>query len=109
MEELLEEVFSVGFVPNIKDKLTLQESPDTAVRRVGDWCEMAASLRDSSVGIRVYSQPRERERERERESAGRQLRHAEVGNCGRNSTGTQRKGNIAVGSCYQATASEGCD
>jgi hypothetical protein len=44
--ELLEEVFSVWSVPRIynEEQLQLQESLETAVRRVGGWCEMAASL-----------------------------------------------------------------
>jgi hypothetical protein len=28
------------------------ESPETAVRRIGDWCEMAASLRGHEPGNR---------------------------------------------------------
>jgi hypothetical protein len=47
MEELLEEVFSIGSVPMLynEDKLPLRDSLDTAVRSVGGWCEVVASLR----------------------------------------------------------------
>jgi hypothetical protein len=46
IEELLEDVFSVESVPRLynEDQLPLRDSPETAVRRVGGWCEMAASL-----------------------------------------------------------------
>jgi hypothetical protein len=38
--------FSVGSMPRLcNDQMPLQESPEMAVRRVGGWCEMAASLR----------------------------------------------------------------
>jgi hypothetical protein len=44
----LEAVFSVRSVskPCSEDQLPLRESLETAVRRVGVWCEMAASLRE---------------------------------------------------------------
>jgi hypothetical protein len=43
----MEAMFSVRFVPRLynEDRLPLRDSPDTAGRRVGDWCEMAANLR----------------------------------------------------------------
>jgi hypothetical protein len=46
IEELFKEVFSVRSVPRLynEDHLPLRESPETAFRRVGGWCEMAASL-----------------------------------------------------------------
>jgi hypothetical protein len=46
MEELLASVFSVQFVsmPYTEKQLRLRESLETAVRKVGDWCEMAACL-----------------------------------------------------------------
>jgi hypothetical protein len=46
MEMLLEAVFSVRSVPRLynEGQLPLEKSLETAVRRVGDWCEMAASL-----------------------------------------------------------------
>jgi hypothetical protein len=46
IEELLEAVFSVKSVPRLfnEGQLPLEESLETAVRRVGDWCEMAISL-----------------------------------------------------------------
>jgi hypothetical protein len=46
MNELLEVVFSVRSVPRLYNEGQLPlESHVTAVRRVGGWCEMAASLR----------------------------------------------------------------
>jgi hypothetical protein len=47
----------VESVPRLcnKDQLPLQESPETAVIRVGGWCEIAASLRGSVPGIRGTS------------------------------------------------------
>jgi hypothetical protein len=45
-EELFEPGFSVRSVPKLynEEQLRLQDSLETAVRRVGGWCEMAASL-----------------------------------------------------------------
>jgi hypothetical protein len=45
-EELLSAVFSVRSVLRLynEDQLPLEESPETAVRRVGGWCETAACL-----------------------------------------------------------------
>jgi hypothetical protein len=45
-EELLEVVFSVWSMSGLynEDQLPLRESHETAVRKVGGWCEMAASL-----------------------------------------------------------------
>jgi hypothetical protein len=50
--ELLGEVFSVWSMLRLynKGQLPLEESPETAVRRPGGWCEMAASLGISGVG-----------------------------------------------------------
>jgi hypothetical protein len=41
----LEAMFSVLPVPRLynDDQLPLRQRPETAVRRVGGWCEMAAS------------------------------------------------------------------
>jgi hypothetical protein len=49
--ELLEVVFSVRSVPRLcnEGQLPLEECVETAVRRVGGWCEMAASLGVSVV------------------------------------------------------------
>jgi hypothetical protein len=46
IEELLEVIFSVRSVLRLynEGKLPLEKSVETAVRRVGGWCEMAASL-----------------------------------------------------------------
>jgi hypothetical protein len=57
IEELLEVVFSVRSVPRLyKEKqLQLRESLETVVKRVGGWCEMAASLRGREPGIRGIS------------------------------------------------------
>jgi hypothetical protein len=51
IEELLEAVFCVRSVPRLynEDQLRLRESSETAVRRIGGWCEMAASLGASGV------------------------------------------------------------
>jgi hypothetical protein len=38
-----------------EDHLPLRDSPETAVRRVGDWCEMAASLRGRELESRGTS------------------------------------------------------
>jgi hypothetical protein len=45
IEELVEAVVSVRSVPRLynEDQLPLDESLETAVRRIGGWCEMAAS------------------------------------------------------------------
>jgi hypothetical protein len=45
-KEVLEEVFSVRSMPRLynEDQLPSEESLETAVRRVGGWCEMAANL-----------------------------------------------------------------
>jgi hypothetical protein len=50
-DEQLEAVFSVRPVPSLynEEKLRLRENLETAVRRVGGWCEMAASLGVSLV------------------------------------------------------------
>jgi hypothetical protein len=44
--ERLGKVFSVRSVPRLynEEQLRLRESLETAVRRVGGWCEMAGSL-----------------------------------------------------------------
>jgi hypothetical protein len=60
IQELLETVFSVRFVPRRykEDQLlspVRRESPETAVTRVGSWCEMAVSLRVREPGIRGTS------------------------------------------------------
>jgi hypothetical protein len=46
IKELVQAVFSVRSVPRLynKGQLPLAESLETAVRRVGGWCEMAVSL-----------------------------------------------------------------
>jgi hypothetical protein len=51
LEELLVAVFSVRSVPRLynEDQLPLEESLETAVRKVGDWCAMAAGQVDSVV------------------------------------------------------------
>jgi hypothetical protein len=53
-EELLGAAFSARSVPTLcnEKQLRLRESLETAVRRVGDWCEMAASLRGREPGSR---------------------------------------------------------
>jgi hypothetical protein len=38
-----------------EDQLSLREGPETAVRRVGGWCETAASLRGRDPGGRGTS------------------------------------------------------
>jgi hypothetical protein len=57
MEQLLEAVSSVRSVPMFsnEDQLSLRQSLETAVRRVGGWCEMAASLREIEPGSRRTS------------------------------------------------------
>jgi hypothetical protein len=44
--------FSVLSVPGLynEDQLPLRDRPETAVTRVGDWCEMVASLRGTCPG-----------------------------------------------------------
>jgi hypothetical protein len=51
IEELLEVVFPVRSSPRLynEDQLQLETSLQTAVRRIGGWCEMAASLGVSRV------------------------------------------------------------
>jgi hypothetical protein len=51
MEELLGEVFSIRFVPRlyIEEQLQLQGNLETAMRRVGGWCEMAVVLEVSQL------------------------------------------------------------
>jgi hypothetical protein len=46
IEELLREAFSMRSVPRLcnEEQLRLRESIEPAMRRVGGWCEMAASL-----------------------------------------------------------------
>jgi hypothetical protein len=46
IKELLGVVFSLRSVPMLynEEQPPLEESLETAVRRVGGWCEMAASL-----------------------------------------------------------------
>jgi hypothetical protein len=50
-------VFSVPSVPGLynEDQLPLRDSLETRVRRVGGWCEMAASLRGLEPGSRGTS------------------------------------------------------
>jgi hypothetical protein len=57
IEKLLEPLFSVRSVPMLYnlDQLPLQGSLETPVRRVGDWYEMAASLRGHKPGSRETS------------------------------------------------------
>jgi hypothetical protein len=45
-EELLEAVFYVRSVPRLynEGQMPLEEGLETAVRRVGGWCQMAVSL-----------------------------------------------------------------
>jgi hypothetical protein len=53
----LEAVFSVRSVPRLYNEghLALRESSETAVRRVGDWWEMAVSMRGREPGSREMS------------------------------------------------------
>jgi hypothetical protein len=62
MEKLLEAVFFVRAVKRLynEEQLPLWESPETAVRRVGGWCEMAASLRGREPRSRGTSTVRSR-------------------------------------------------
>jgi hypothetical protein len=57
LEQLLEAVFSVWPMPSLckEGQLPLRESLETAVRRVGGWCEMAASLHGCEPGSRRLS------------------------------------------------------
>jgi hypothetical protein len=57
IEEVLEEGFSVRSVPRLynEDQWPERESAETAFRRAGDWCEMAASLRGREAGNRGFS------------------------------------------------------
>jgi hypothetical protein len=54
---IMEEMFPVRFVLRLynEDQLPLRVSLETAVRRVGCWCEMAASLRGREPGSRGTS------------------------------------------------------
>jgi hypothetical protein len=54
---IMEAVFTVWSVPRLynEGQLPLRESPETAVRREGGWCEMAASLRGHEPGSRGTS------------------------------------------------------
>jgi hypothetical protein len=51
VEEMLEAVFSVRYVPRLYNEvqLPLDESLEPEVRRVGGWCEMATRLVVSGV------------------------------------------------------------
>jgi hypothetical protein len=51
IEELLEAVLSMRFVPGLYNdcQLPLEECLETAMRRIGGWCEMAVSLGVSGV------------------------------------------------------------
>jgi hypothetical protein len=63
--ELLENVFSVRSMPRLYNEAQLLivvgpsrvrvESLETAIKRVGGWCEMAASLRGGESGSRGTS------------------------------------------------------
>jgi hypothetical protein len=46
IEELLESVLTVWSVPRLynEEQLPLEKSIETALKRVGGWCETAASL-----------------------------------------------------------------
>jgi hypothetical protein len=57
MEKVLEAVFSVLSMPRLynEDQLPLRDSLETAVRKVGGWCKMAASLRGREPGSRGMS------------------------------------------------------
>jgi hypothetical protein len=54
---IMEETFSVPSLPGLynEDQLQLRVSLETAVRRVGGLCEMAASLREREPGSRGTS------------------------------------------------------
>jgi hypothetical protein len=81
---IMEETFSVRSVPGLynEDQLPLRESIETAVGRVGGWCEMTASLRARGLGSRGTSTL---------ELVVRSEKLvAEAGD----SSGTQRKGNV---------------
>jgi hypothetical protein len=51
IDELLEELFPVRSVPILYNELPLQDSLQTAVRRIRSWCQMAASLGVSSETV----------------------------------------------------------
>jgi hypothetical protein len=53
IEELLEAVFSLKSVPRLYNEghLLLERRLQTALRTVGGWCEMAARLGVSGVGL----------------------------------------------------------
>jgi hypothetical protein len=89
LEELLEAVFSARSVPRLykynEDQLSLLTSSETAVSRVGGWCEMASVSQSVSQSVLVES-----ESGVDRRSAGSQLRVA-VAEAG-DSSGTPRKG-----------------
>jgi hypothetical protein len=57
IEEWLKVVFSARSMPRLckKDQLLLRDGPETAVRRLGGWCEMAASLQEHKPGCRGLS------------------------------------------------------
>jgi hypothetical protein len=57
IEEIMGAVFSVRSVPWLynEDQLKLRESLKMAVRKGGDWCEIAASLRGRESGSRGTS------------------------------------------------------
>jgi hypothetical protein len=72
IEELLEAVFSVLSVPRLynEGQLSLRKSPETAVIRVGSWCEIVTSLRGREPGAEdrplledVTKQSKDRDRE----------------------------------------------
>jgi hypothetical protein len=48
----MEETFSVRSVPRLynQDQPLLGDNPETAVRRLGTWCEVAVSLRGMNSG-----------------------------------------------------------
>jgi hypothetical protein len=57
IEELFEAMFSVRSVPSTynEDQMPLRKSLETVVRRVGRWCEIAASLQGCEPGSRELS------------------------------------------------------
>jgi hypothetical protein len=57
MHTIMEEMFCVWSMLKLynDDQLPLQQSPEMAVRRVGDWCEMAASLQRHELRSRGTS------------------------------------------------------
>jgi hypothetical protein len=54
---MLEAAFCVRSVPRLYDEehMPLRQSPETEVRKVGGWCEIAASLRGREPGGRGTS------------------------------------------------------